>query len=101
MFAARKLRKSLVLRGRVLCGKNRDTSQRSRSTLLRHRTSRCYEVSTDIGDDTPYQDVSPTPDDTGRKTEDGVVYSMTIFDWLAGGKREDLKTRVSESGQGH
>jgi hypothetical protein len=56
--------------------------------------SRCYEVFQDPGEDSPYHDASTVPDDTGRVTEDGVVYSMTCFDWLTGGKRETLKAKL-------
>ncbi|GLB41558.1 hypothetical protein LshimejAT787_1001580 [Lyophyllum shimeji] len=76
-------------------------SQRAAEKLgfTREGVMRCYEVSSDVPDDTPYRDITPTPDDTGRKMENGVVYSMTITDWLTGGKREVLSTRVSEWGK--
>ncbi|KAG5636617.1 hypothetical protein H0H81_007385 [Sphagnurus paluster] len=65
-----------------------------RMGFTREGIMRCYEVSSDIGDDTLYEDFTPTPDGTGRKTEDGIVYSMTVFDWLADGKRERTKAMV-------
>jgi hypothetical protein len=33
----------------------------------------------------------PTPDGTGRVVENGMVFSLTVDDWLVGGKREMLR----------
>jgi hypothetical protein len=49
---------------------------------------RCYEVSSNMKDSL-YPNLREVEDGTGRMTEDGVVYSMTIHDWM-GGKRDRL-----------
>ncbi|PVF95681.1 hypothetical protein CPB86DRAFT_710753 [Serendipita vermifera] len=38
----------------------------------------------------------PTPDNTGRVVEDGMVFSLTLDDWLVGGKRENLRLLVEK-----
>ncbi|KAJ7282497.1 hypothetical protein C8J57DRAFT_1055579, partial [Mycena rebaudengoi] len=58
--------------------------------LSREGIMRCYQVSPNLGPESPYPDLL-VPDGTGRVTEDAVVYSMTCHDWLAGGKRERLR----------
>ncbi|KAJ7921390.1 hypothetical protein B0H13DRAFT_1985300 [Mycena leptocephala] len=58
--------------------------------LSREGIMRCYEVSPNLGPDSPYPEVL-VPDGSGRMTEDAVVYSMTCHDWLAEGKRERLR----------
>ncbi|KAF9465574.1 hypothetical protein BDZ94DRAFT_1159777, partial [Collybia nuda] len=72
-------------------------SQRAAEKLgfSREGIMRCYEVFQDQGEASLYHDTSRVPDGTGRVTEDGVVYSMTCFDWLAGGKREALEAKLS------
>lgn len=62
-------------------------------------SSRCYEVFEDAGKLSPYEDISRVPDGTGRVTENGVVYSMTCFDWLIGGKREALRSKLARKPQ--
>lgn len=59
-----------------------------------HGHFRCYGVTQDIGDETAYTDFRPVPDNTGRVTIDGVVYSMTCYDWLSDKKREALGDRL-------
>ncbi|KAJ7683217.1 hypothetical protein B0H17DRAFT_1074413 [Mycena rosella] len=58
--------------------------------LSREGIMRCYEVSPNLGPNSPYPEVL-VPDGSGRMTEDAVVYSMTCHDWLAEGKRERLR----------
>ncbi|KAF8918678.1 acyl-CoA N-acyltransferase [Mucidula mucida] len=48
----------------------------------------CYEVSPPMPS-SPYPHFKTVADGSNRVTEDGVVYSMTIHDWL-GGKRDKL-----------
>ncbi|KAJ6577920.1 hypothetical protein B0H19DRAFT_1121819 [Mycena capillaripes] len=50
--------------------------------LSREGIMRCYEVSPNLGPDSPYPEVM---------TEDAVVYSMTCHNWLAEGKRHRLR----------
>lgn len=38
----------------------------------------------------------PAPDNTGRVVEDGMVFSLTMDDWLTGGKREYLRKLVEK-----
>ncbi|KAJ7116711.1 hypothetical protein C8R44DRAFT_627648 [Mycena epipterygia] len=58
--------------------------------LSREGIMRCYEVSPNLGPDSPYPEVFVL-DGSGRMTEDAVVYSMTCHDWLAEGKRDTLR----------
>ncbi|KAJ7503360.1 hypothetical protein B0H11DRAFT_581998 [Mycena galericulata] len=58
--------------------------------LTREGIMRCYEVSPNLGPDSPYPEAL-VPDGSGRMTEDAVVYSMTCHDWLAGGRRDRLR----------
>ncbi|KAJ7122551.1 hypothetical protein C8R43DRAFT_899823 [Mycena crocata] len=67
----------------------------SREGIMRRYLStdavcRCYEVSSNLGPDSPYPEVL-VPDGTGRMTEDAVVYSMTCYDWHTEGKRDRLR----------
>ncbi|KAJ6463182.1 hypothetical protein DFH09DRAFT_1227389 [Mycena vulgaris] len=58
--------------------------------LSREGIMRCYEVSPNLGLNSPYPEVL-VPDGSGRMTEDAVVYSMTCYDWLAEGKRDRMR----------
>ncbi|KAF9014729.1 acyl-CoA N-acyltransferase [Hymenopellis radicata] len=60
--------------------------------LAREGTMRCYEVSPPMPG-SPYPHFTIVEDGSGRVTEDGVVYSMTIHDWLRG-KRERLQNML-------
>ncbi|KAF8168671.1 hypothetical protein K438DRAFT_246482 [Mycena galopus ATCC 62051] len=51
---------------------------------------RCYEVSPNLGPNSPYPEIL-VPDNSGRMTEDAVVYSMTCHDWITQGKRDRLR----------
>ncbi|KAG8734694.1 hypothetical protein FRC10_011532 [Ceratobasidium sp. 414] len=51
---------------------------------------RCYEVS-DAYEGYPYEHFQVAADGTGRLIEDATIYSMTHFDWLRDGNRQQLE----------
>ena len=62
--------------------------------LNAYSCARCYEVSdpSDALLQAPYPHLHVVPDGTGRITEDAVIFSMTVHDWLGPDhKRERLE----------
>ncbi|EKM52150.1 uncharacterized protein PHACADRAFT_262662 [Phanerochaete carnosa HHB-10118-sp] len=72
--------------------------------FTREGVQRCYEVSdaSAVLLSAPYPHLHVVPDGTGRLTEDAVIFSMTIHDWLGpGNKRQrlaDLCAKVQGAG---
>ncbi|TFK34004.1 hypothetical protein BDQ12DRAFT_700535 [Crucibulum laeve] len=62
--------------------------------FTREGVMRCHEVSGNIPNDTLYTDAVVVLDGSGRKTEDGMVFLMTMFDWLAEGKKGALRQKL-------
>lgn len=77
-------------------------SQRAAEKLgfAREGVQRCYEVSDASAAllSAPYPHLRVAPDGTGRITEDAVVYSLTVHDWLGpAGKRQRLADLVAQA----